>query len=175
MQRPLDVILWVSAMSHKVLARSAVAALVVFVAACASPRPLAQPAIPAQFHGNWQGTFKLLPVKGTDAPKIDERDRTVHLRISITNADAQIYVNSKALDGVKVQTTWFDTNAVITVHRTGRDGDGVWVEMWSVAISVVDSRRLLATYQRQVNNKYLRRDDPDSVFAVIAYGILELS
>jgi|SRR5688572_17095674 len=66
-----------------------------------------------------------------------------------------------------------DATAVVTSITSGSDDDGVWVETWSFALSVIDSKRIHATSHRQVNNKNLHLDHPDAAWASIVFGVLE--
>ena len=67
-----------------------------------------------------------------------------------------------------------DTNAVISSINSGTDADGIWIETWSFAITLVDAQHLRVSYQRQVNNKLMPRSATDAVFGAFAYGDLHL-
>jgi hypothetical protein len=173
MQRPSGVNNGDTAMSNQTIARIATAVLVMTATACTASNSLTTPSVPRHFQGDWEGAFKVFMVRVPDAPEVVESDKSVRLRIVVSNSDARIYVSGRDLDAHRSETIWLDTNAVITGFRTGFDNDGVWVETWSVAVTVIDSEHLLATYQRQVRNKDLPRDHRSFVFAHVGYSVLE--
>jgi hypothetical protein len=157
------------------MTRALLVALLVVSAFCFSSKASASPSIPIEFHGTWEGTLQRTSLPSAEVkPEWTDAGR---IRIVISKADVKVFTwNDDEWRQIKPKTfgiTVFDTNAVISSITSGRDNDGVWVETWSFAVSIIDSQRLHALFQRQVNNKDLPRDDPDATWGTVAFGKLE--
>ena len=162
-------------MSQSTLAKLALAAIIASAAACTASTSVSKTAVPHNVRGDWRGT--LVPAKAPDsADDLEWRDPH-RFRLVISESSSHVYVwDTETWREVKPGTfgiTALDTSAVITSITSGTDEDGVWVETWSLALTVIDSKRVRAMFQRQVNNKDMKRDDPDAIWGQIAFGVLE--
>ena len=155
--------------------RVTLAAVFIVCTACSVAASAKAPPIAQQLQGQWQGTLRR--AKLPEAGQNFDWSSPARIRIDITAANISVYVwNDEKWREIKPRTfgvTFFDTNAVITSITSGRDEDGTWVETWSFALSVIDSHRVHASFQRQVNNKDLKRDDPNAAWGEIAFGTFE--
>jgi hypothetical protein len=162
-------------MFQSTLARLALTAIITCAAACTASTSVSKTAVPYNLTGDWRGS--LVPAKAPDsADELEWRDPN-RLRLVISESSSHVYVwDKETWREIKPGTfdiTAFDTNAVITSITSGTDADGVWIETWSLALTVIDSKHIRAMFQRQVNNKDMNRDDPDAIWGQIAFGILE--
>ena len=132
-----------------------------------------EPHIPQRFHGKWQGEMRIL--KLPEVNKDYAWTNPVRFRITITATEprVQYWLEEKWFDLGRFGITVFDTNAVITSITSGNGGDGTWVETWSLALSVINRKRMHVSAQRQVQNKNLHGDHADSVWGAVAFGKFE--
>ena len=157
------------------IAKLAFIAIIASVTACTATTTVSKTAVPHDLRGDWRGT--LVIANAPDSHDDLEWRNPNRLRFVISESSLRVYawVNETWTE-IKPGTfgiTASDTSAVITSITSGTDEDGVWVETWSFALTVMDSQHVRAMFQRQVNNKDMKRDDPAATWGQIAFGILE--
>jgi hypothetical protein len=150
-------------------------AIVASAAACTATTNISKTALPDDLRGDWRGTLVI-----ANAPDShDDLDWRNPNRFRFVISESSVHVlawDNETWREIKPGTfaiTTYETSAVITSITSGNDEDGVWVETWSFAVTVIDSDHIRAMFQRQVNNKDMKRDDPAATWGQIAFGILE--
>ena len=162
-------------MLRPVLARFTLTATFLTAVACTASTSVVTTAIPPKLKGDWRGT--LVTANAPDSADDFEWRSPTRFRLVISDSSRRVYVwNEETWREIKPGTfgiTVFDTSAVVTSITRGIDEDGVWVETWSFALTVIDSNHVRAMFQRQVNNKDMKRNDPGATWGHVAFGVLE--
>jgi hypothetical protein len=162
-------------MYRSFIAKVLLTAIVASVAACTATTSVSKPVVPLDLRGDWRGT--LVIANAPDSHDDLEWRNPNRFRFVVSESSVRVYAwDNETWRETKPGTfdiTTYETSAVITSITSGTDEDGVWVETWSFAVTVIDSDHLRAMFQRQVNNKDMKRDDPAATWGQIAFGILE--
>ena len=162
-------------MLRQLKTRYTIAVVLVIAAMCSALTSPSTSRIPPDLQGDWSGAPLGAAVKDTKEQL--EWHEPARLRVVISDKSARVYAWSngswREIKPGTFSIKVFDTNAVISSITSGTDSDGVWVETWSFAFSVIDSRHLRGMFQRQVNNKDMKRDNPSAVWGTVASGVFE--
>jgi len=162
-------------MFRSFIARVVLTAIVATVAACTATTNASKAAVPHDLRGDWRGTLVIANAPDSH-DDLDWRNPT-RFRFMISESSVRVFAwDNETWREIKPGTfgiTTYETSAVITSITSGTDEDGVWVETWSFAVTVIDSDHVRTMFQRQVNNKDMKRDDPAATWGQIAFGIME--
>lgn len=162
-------------MFRSFIARVLFTAIVASVAACTATTTVNKPVVPHDLRGDWLGA--LVIANAPDSHDDLEWRNPNRFRFVISESAVRVYAwDNETWREIKPGTfgiTTYETSAVITSITSGTDEDGVWVETWSFAVTTINSDQLRAMFQRQVNNKDMKRDDPAATWGQIAFGILD--
>jgi len=118
--------------------------------------------------GTWEGEL-------TYQEKDNEgKAKQTSMRVVINGTDGKVFLTSGGKnDEVKPNAFRVHrhlTNAVVLAIDSALDDEGLWVETWSIVVTLKDRDTLMTTYSRTVNNANLPLSVKHSKFSSVATG-----
>jgi hypothetical protein len=123
--------------------------------------------------GQWGGVMITSPAPFRAGQWNWKSGSPIRLELSGNHAKLEIVQGSGWRDfGRPLTVVRQDTNAVVTSIASGTDDTGKWIETWTLSVTRLDATHLEIVWIRQVNNKFLQRNDPNAAWSVLGYGEL---